>query len=95
MDFIPSLIFFSDFPFEEGKITLEPGCVMAIYSDGITESMNEREEEFGEKRFAEVVTACANESSESIIQHILNAVEKHVGNMLQMDDMTLLIIKRV
>ncbi len=87
--------FVPDFTFEQDKIVLEPGSIMAIYSDGITEAMTEQEEEFGEDRFAEVVTAHMNESSESIIQHILEAVEKHIGKMSQMDDMTLLIIKRL
>ena len=86
--------FVPEFSFEEDKIHLEPGSVMAIYSDGVTEAMNEQEEEFGEERFAEVVTHHMNNSSESIIQHILQAVEKHIGKMPQMDDMTLLLIKR-
>ena len=89
MGFVP------EFTFEEDRITLQPGNIIAIYSDGITEAMNEQEEEFGEDRFAEVIAAHKNESSESIIQHILEEVEKHTGDMPQMDDMTLLIIKRV
>jgi sigma-B regulation protein RsbU (phosphoserine phosphatase) len=87
--------FIPEFTFEEDKITLEPGVIMAVYSDGITEAMNEQEQEFGEDRFAEVVTNHRNESSASIIQHILVAVENHIGKMPQLDDMTLLIIKRI
>ncbi|UCF63840.1 MAG: SpoIIE family protein phosphatase [bacterium] len=86
--------FVPEFAFEEDKITLEPGSIMAIYSDGITEAMNTREVEFGEERLAEVITKYMHESSEMIIQRILEAVHEHIADMPQMDDMTLLIIKR-
>jgi len=86
--------FVPEFAFEEDKITLEPGSVIVIYSDGITEAMNAQEVEFGENRLADVVTKHMHDSSELIIQHILEAVHKHIGNIPQMDDITLLIIKR-
>ena len=35
---------------EEGSVSFEPGDVLVIYSDGITESVNEKDDEVGESR---------------------------------------------
>jgi len=86
--------FVPEFSFEEDTIAIESGSILVIYSDGITEAMNTQEQEFGEERLADVITGHMAESSESIIQHILGAVNTHIGDMPQMDDMTLLIIKK-
>ena len=38
------------FPFEEETISLKPGDVIVIYSDGVAEAMNAQDEQFGEER---------------------------------------------
>ncbi|GAB4369499.1 MAG: hypothetical protein Kow0042_11220 [Calditrichia bacterium] len=83
------------FPFEEAKISLQPDDVLLLYSDGITEAMNAKGEEFGEDRLATVVKNHRNQAPEKIIEEILQNVKAHIGNEPQMDDMTLMVIKRV
>ncbi|HEV2665993.1 MAG TPA: SpoIIE family protein phosphatase, partial [Blastocatellia bacterium] len=41
--------------YREGWVEIEPGDVMVVYSDGVTESLNEEGEEFGEARLIEIV----------------------------------------
>src|SRR6185503_4301821 len=41
--------------YQEGSVEFDPGDVLVIYSDGITESVNEKDEEFGEWRLTEVL----------------------------------------
>lgn len=81
-------------PFEEAKIPLNNNDTLVVFSDGITEAMNSKEEEFGDERLQAVLTENRNESAEKLIQIILKEVKHHAGNQPQMDDMTIVVIKR-
>ncbi len=88
LGFVPS------FFFEEETIEIKPGDILVIYSDGITEAMNEAEEEFGEPRLSEILIECKEMSANEIVEKILENVDKHVGDVPQMDDKTLVVLKR-
>jgi len=81
--------------YQEASVSLEPGDVLVIYSDGITESINERDEEFDEERLIEVVKRNVERSASGIRDRIDEALSKFVGTTAPVDDMTLMIIKRV
>src|SRR6185295_2786029 len=80
--------------YEQAIVNFEPGDVLVIYSDGITESVNEREEEFEEERLIEVVKNNAGRSASGIRDRIDEALSRFVGTTAPVDDMTLMIIKR-
>jgi serine phosphatase RsbU (regulator of sigma subunit) len=80
--------------YEQAIVTFEPGDVLVIYSDGITESVNERDEEFEEERLIEVVKNNAGRSASGIRDRIDEALSRFVGTTAPVDDMTLMIIKR-
>lgn len=80
--------------YEEASIVFQPGDVLVIYSDGITESINEREEEFDEERLIEVVKNNLGRSASGIRDRIDEALSRFVGTTAPVDDMTLMIIKR-
>lgn len=82
------------FPFTEEKITIKPGEVLLIYSDGITEAFNEDNEEFGESKLIEVIMKNQDLSAEKMVKRVISAVQDHTGDSPQTDDITLLIIKR-
>ncbi len=73
--------------------TLEAGDVAILYTDGITEAMNEAHEEYGMDRLFAVVRGNKRESSREISNRILEDVNRFVGNAPQHDDETLLIFK--
>jgi sigma-B regulation protein RsbU (phosphoserine phosphatase) len=81
--------------YQEASVKLEPSDVLVIYSDGITESINERDEEFDEDRLIEVVKRNIERSASGIRDRIDEALSKFVGTTAPVDDMTLMIIKRV
>ena len=83
-----------DSDFEDEKISVKKNDVIVIYSDGISEAMNESEEEYGEERLTELISNHIKESPDKIIENILSDVEMFVGKASQWDDMTLMIIKR-
>lgn len=87
--------FVEDVSFEQESISFEKGDILVVYSDGITEAMNENEEEFGEDRLVEVVTANRENSAIGIIENVMNEANRHAGSMPQMDDMTIVVIKRM
>jgi len=80
--------------YQEASVAFEVGDVLVIYSDGITESINEREEEFDEERLIEVVKNNLGRSASGVRDRIDEALSRFVGTTAPVDDMTLMIIKR-
>jgi len=80
--------------YQEASVAFNPGDVLLIYSDGITESINEADEEFGEERLTEVMQHNLQRTASGIRDRIDEALSRFVGTMAPVDDMTLMIIKR-
>ena len=89
-----ALSFTQDTPYDEETISFDPGDLLLIYSDGITEAMNTSDEEFGEEKLISTVKEHLSEAASGLIQNIISSVKKHAGNRPQSDDMTLAVIKR-
>jgi len=85
---MPSVIY------EEDTIPFNLGDLLVIFSDGITEAMNNTEEEFGEQRLIDVILQNKNEPAKDLIEIIIKKVQEFSGIQSQMDDITLVIIKR-
>jgi len=84
-----------DFPFQEETIPFISGDIMVVFSDGITEAVNPNQELFGEARLADLLQECRSESSAGIIESIVRSVRQHAGAAPQMDDMTIVVVKRL
>ena len=80
--------------YQESSVAFDHGDVLVIYSDGITESINEREEEFDEDRLIQVVKDNLGRSASGVRDRIDEALSRFVGTTAPVDDMTLMIIKR-
>lgn len=80
--------------YEEEIISLSNSEQILIYSDGITEAMNEDEEEYGEERLLKIMRTHNNQPPDIIISNIISDVNNFAGDIPQSDDMTLMIIKR-
>ncbi len=87
--------FSAPWDYEDATCEIKPGDVLLIYSDGITEAFNKDEEEFGEDRLAKVVNSHLEESAQEIAHKIIEAVKQHTRGVPQMDDITLVIVKRL
>jgi len=77
-----------------GSIPFQPDDLLVLYSDGITEAMNDKNEEFGEERLTGLITKYKNEDIYKLIDRIIDEVNKFSDGVPQSDDMTLMIIKR-
>lgn len=78
-----------------GQVTLGAGDVLAIYSDGITEAMNPRLEEFGEQGLAAALDAAHSLPAHAAITTVVETVRHHAAGAAQHDDMTLMILRVV
>lgn len=83
-----------DSEYEEDSMGLEPEDLLVIYSDGITEARSEDEEEFGEERLSALLRQNRGLSPSDLIKRITETVREFAGSRPQMDDMTLVIVKR-
>jgi phosphoserine phosphatase RsbU/P len=84
-----------EFPYQEETLSLTPGDLMVVFSDGITEAINQNQEQFGEARLGQLIMQHRNESSTELIESIIQGVRQFAGPVQQMDDMTLLVLKRL
>jgi phosphoserine phosphatase RsbU/P len=85
------------FPFAqygESCIQLEPGDMLLLYTDGISEPQNEFDEMYGEDRLIDLVKKNAHLDDAALIQAIMHAVQHWTGSPELQDDMTLLIARR-
>lgn len=80
---------------DEHTIDLSPGDVLLMYTDGVTDAINEREEEFGDERLADLVMANAHKNADELIDEIKRAVTEYAGEHVYFDDLTMIALKRV
>lgn len=85
---------FENSPYKEGSVEFEPGDVLVIYSDGISEAVNDAGEEFGEERIIQTVQDNIDRSASRLRDRIDEAVSRFLGRSSPADDMTLVIVKR-
>jgi len=82
-----------DFEFDSGHVDLEQGDLLAFYTDGVTEAVNNNLELFGEERLHEILKNHAHRSAQEILEEIFTAVETFAEGRAQEDDITLIIMK--
>ena len=84
-----------DATFSEQVIDLNAGETMVIYSDGVSEAMNESDDFFGDDRLVTTLLACAGQAVDVVGARVLDALERFVGDAVQSDDVSLVVLKRV
>ena len=77
--------------YEIGKVVLDEGDIIVMYTDGITEAENEKDEEYGEESLKNHVKRNLKSSPEELINSIVEEVESHAVDLSAQDDVTLLI----
>ena len=83
-----------EFPYERDEISLDVGDLLIIYSDGIPDATNEFDHPFGEKRLVALTQELRERPAMGILDGIIEAVQEHEGGTEQLDDLTLVVLKR-
>ena len=80
--------------YKQASLDFAPGNVLVVYSDGITEATNLKDEQFGEARLLQAISSALSGTAEEILHAILQAVDAFKGMQEQADDITLMVLKR-
>ncbi|KAA3617753.1 MAG: GAF domain-containing protein [Calditrichaeota bacterium] len=86
--------FVPHFDYERDTYKIKSNEILVIFSDGVTEAMNAAEEEFELDRLQQIVLENNKKSAEQIMNTILKEIENHVAGEEQMDDITLVVLKK-
>ena len=81
-------------PYGADSVTLDPGSLVAIFSDGITEAESGSNEFYGEERLMEVLVQEHAEEANVVLERVRSDVAAFAGDRSQSDDITLLILRR-
>ncbi len=83
----------TDTPYKSETIQLKTGDVLILFTDGISEAMNKKGEEFSDESLEKLAVRIYSESPENILSKIQQDVQNFTNGATQSDDMTLVIIK--
>ena len=78
---------------EEKEVSVEEGDVLVLYTDGVTESIDTQEEEFGEERLKQLIQEQHAQSADALMRTIEKRVMTFAGEEPQFDDFTLMVLK--
>jgi sigma-B regulation protein RsbU (phosphoserine phosphatase) len=85
---------FGESSYQGGHLHLEAGDLMCIYSDGLTECESPTDEEFGQPRLIDLLRSSSERSLSDVIRHVDAAVTDFAQGLNQVDDQTLVLIRR-
>ncbi|EQB63766.1 MAG: serine phosphatase RsbU [candidate division Zixibacteria bacterium RBG-1] len=83
---------FPNSTYEERSIPLNKGEVIVFYTDGTTEAMNEKREEFGVKRLEEIIRNHRSLPARDLQTKIIDRINEFSGGK-RSDDLTMMVIK--
>jgi phosphoserine phosphatase RsbU/P len=81
--------------YESACATLAPGDWLIIFTDGLVEAENARQEEYGETRLLSALGAGAATTPEEMLKRLMAELDLFVGSTPQHDDVTCLLIKAI
>jgi len=83
----------SDAKYESASVPLAPGDWLIIFTDGLVEAENARQEEYGESRLLNSIAAGAATSPPEMLNRLMAELDLFVGSTPQHDDVTCLLVK--
>ncbi len=82
-----------DAKYESATVTLAPGDWLIIFTDGVIEAENFRQEEYGESRLLAVIEAGKSTAPAEMLKRLIAELDLFVGNTPQHDDVTCMLLK--
>jgi sigma-B regulation protein RsbU (phosphoserine phosphatase) len=84
-----------DAPFQQVALQLEPGDCLLLYTDGVTDAVDDAGQAFGLVRLERLVAERRNESAARIVAALERALDDFTGAVAPFDDVTIIAIKRL
>ena len=88
----PPLGLFDEFTPTQEVVCLDPGDTIVLYTDGVTEAMNDTREMFGVAGLDAALLGCSGEP-DCVVDSVHNALFKHTGRRARDDDQTLVALR--
>jgi sigma-B regulation protein RsbU (phosphoserine phosphatase) len=79
--------------YRTGKITLKPGDMLLLYTDGVTEAMDEHDRQYSEESLLSAVENSGPAGPQKLIDRILKSVQDFCGDTPQSDDITVMAVQ--
>jgi serine phosphatase RsbU (regulator of sigma subunit) len=79
--------------FSNIRVALDPGDILTLFTDGVTEQENEAGDEFSILRLEQVVRSKVTEPAATLVANITDAVSTFAGSKAQADDLTVVVVK--
>ena len=84
---------FDGLDYADANVDMEPGARLVLFSDGVTEAFNDRDEAFGDERLLDTTRALPSEQGpEQDVTDIVSAVDEFAGEAPQFDDITCVVL---
>jgi predicted permease len=84
---------FAQSQYEEAAIDLAPGDILIVFTDGVPEALNPKDEEFGEDRLKEMLRKYAHLNVNDMASHMLQELKGWISDAAQYDDLTFILMK--
>jgi len=81
-------------PYEETEVSIAPGDCLVLYSDGVADARNDRGEEFGDERVADLLVDSRTLPAAAIVERLFDAIDRFAAEAPQFDDITVLVLRR-
>lgn len=81
--------------YERGFARLEPGDTVLMYTDGVTEAAGHGDREYGVERLKKVVKRMASRTAREVVQAIFEDLDAFTGGRPQIDDRTVVALRRL
>src|ERR1700722_6214598 len=79
--------------YDSATVTLAPGDWLIIFTDGLVEAENARQEEYGEPRLLSAIEAGKSIAPAEMLKSLMTELDLFVGNTPQHDDVTCMLLK--
>lgn len=79
--------------YKEYDLMLKPGAKLFVYTDGVPEACNEKQEFFGFERIVQALNQDVNETPQKILENVHSAVNEFVAGAPQFDDLTMMCLQ--
>ena len=86
---------FEETAFEVGETSLDPGDVLVVFTDGLSETWGENDEEFGEERLSALIKQHKALPAETLMEKLQEEVDQYSLGEHPTDDRTIVVVKRV
>lgn len=83
-----------DFPYRAGAVRLDPGDLLVVYSDGVTDAVDGSDQPFGIAGLVGAMHTARERSAADAVSTLVEAVQGHAGTTPQADDITLVVVRR-